>query len=220
MYHCKYCSKEYENPKSVASHTKWCKQNPDRYIPFESINKQCKRRTEINTNINKDPEKIAKTRATLKRKHANGELTAPKSSTPAIERDRRKKLSRAAKKRGLGGYVKGSGIGKSGWFKGIWCDSSWELAYVIWCIDHNKDISRCKDRRSYVHNGKTSTYIPDFEVDDCIVEIKGYKTPRWESKITQHPDITVLYESDLKDVFDYVKRKYGSDYTKLYNKEG
>lgn len=31
-----------------------------------------------------------------------------------------------------GGYRPGSGIGKQGWYKNYWCDSSWELAYVIY----------------------------------------------------------------------------------------
>jgi len=38
---------------------------------------------------------------------------------------------------GKGGKRIGSGRGKSGWYKGYWCDSSWELAYVIYNIDHD-----------------------------------------------------------------------------------
>lgn len=44
----------------------------------------------------------------------------------------------------MGGYRKGSGVGKSGWYNGIYCDSSWELAYVIYHIDNNLPIIRNK----------------------------------------------------------------------------
>jgi hypothetical protein len=54
----------------------------------------------------------------------------------------KQKLSKVAKERNLGGYVKGSGRGKKGWYKGIFCDSSWELAFVIFCLETNKKIKR------------------------------------------------------------------------------
>lgn len=36
-----------------------------------------------------------------------------------------------------GGYRKNGGKGIRGWYKGYWCDSSWELAYVIYNLEHN-----------------------------------------------------------------------------------
>lgn len=38
------------------------------------------------------------------------------------------------------------------------------------------------------------------------------------SKIKENPDIQVLYENDLKNIFKYVINKYGKDYIKLYEK--
>ena len=36
-----------------------------------------------------------------------------------------------------GGYRRNGGKGIRGWYKGYWCDSSWELAYVIYNLEHN-----------------------------------------------------------------------------------
>lgn len=125
-------------------------------------------------------------------------------------------LSKKAKERGLGGYVPGSGRGKQGRFKGIWCDSSWELAYVIYSLDHLIPIQRATMYRYYEWQGKIKKYYPDFEVNGKIVEIKGYDSPQWQAKISANPDIVVLYYSDLKPILDYVINTYGKDYIRLY----
>ena len=31
-----------------------------------------------------------------------------------------------------GGYIPKSGVGKGGWYKGVWCDSTYELVWVIY----------------------------------------------------------------------------------------
>lgn len=72
-----------------------------------------------------------------------------------------------------GGYRQGSGIGKSGWYEGIWCDSTWELAYVIWCKSLGKNITRNNETFAYEFDDKQRRYLPDFIVDEQIVEIKG-----------------------------------------------
>lgn len=117
----------------------------------------------------------------------------------------------------VGGYRKGSGQGKSGWYKGIYCDSSWELAFVIYHFDNNLQISRCLERRKYIFDNKEHIYIPDFVIDEGIIEIKGYKTKQWEAKEKQNSDVKVLYYEDMKQYLDYVKNKYGNDYIKLYD---
>lgn len=116
-----------------------------------------------------------------------------------------------------GGYRKGCGRGKSGWYKGIYCDSSWELAFVIYHLDNNLYIERCKEKRKYIYNNTEHIYIPDFITNEGIIEIKGYKTKQWEIKENSNPDIKVLYKNDIKFYLDYVKQKYGNDYIKLYD---
>lgn len=116
-----------------------------------------------------------------------------------------------------GGYREGSGRGKQGWYKGIHCDSSWELAYLVYYLDHNLYIERCKEKRQYVWNNKQHTYYPDFITDDGIIEIKGYSTDQWKSKEEQNPDVIVLYKDDMKLYLDYVINTYGTDFIKLYD---
>lgn len=115
-----------------------------------------------------------------------------------------------------GGYRKGSGIGKSGWYKGYWCDSTYELVWVIYQLDHNKPFERNLKKYSYDWNGKTKNYIPDFIQNDTIIEIKGYVTEETKIKFSLIPNLKILFKKDLEKEFEYVKSKYGSDFTRLY----
>ena len=201
---CEYCKKSFGNAGGLASHKRSCKLNPDRN-PWnrEAWNKN-KKGVQIPWNKNKKGLQTA----------WNKGLTGIKG-TPHSDKTK-KKLSKVAKERGLGGYIRGSGRGKKGWYKGFFCDSSWELAYVIYCLDHDIDIQRNTKKRFYEYKGKKRIYIPDFIVDGKLIEIKGYKTEQWLAKIKDNPDITVLYEKDLSEVLFYVKEKYGNNFIELY----
>ena len=135
--------------------------------------------------------------------------------TPHTE-ETKQRLSVVAKMRKLGGYVKGSGRGKKGWYRGFFCDSSWELAYVIYCLEHNMSIQRNTERRQYIWQNKIKNYIPDFIVQGAVTEIKGFKTEEWLAKLEANPDVNVLYQKELKPIFDYVVNKYGKDFIRLY----
>lgn len=119
-----------------------------------------------------------------------------------------------------GGYRKGSGRGKQGYYKGYWCDSSWELAYVIYNIDHNIKFSRNHDKFKYIYNNKVYMYYPDFIVDNAYIEIKGYWVGKWEAKLNQFPkdlNLIVLYKNDIKPYIDYCINKYGKNFIDLYD---
>lgn len=112
------------------------------------------------------------------------------------------------------------GRGNQGSYMGIWCDSSWELAFLVYHIEHGMHIERCKERRSYIFRNQSKIYIPDFVTDEGLIEIKGYITEQWLAKINQNPDIIVLYEGDMQKYLDYVKAKYGDEFWKtLYDNE-
>lgn len=117
----------------------------------------------------------------------------------------------------LGGYRNGSGYGKSGWYKGIHCDSSWELAFVIYHLEHNLNIERCKEIRKYFYKNQEHKYFPDFVTDEGLIEIKGYSSEQWEAKRKQNPDIKILYKSDIQLYLDYVIKKYGTNFIDLYD---
>jgi len=125
------------------------------------------------------------------------------------------------RKKASGGYRKGSGIGKKGWYKGYWCDSSWELAFVIYNIDNNIKFERNRIGYEYLYEGKIHRYYPDYLISDNLYEIKGYETEKDKEKYKGVKDInlTILYKKDIQYMIDYVITKYGNDYIKLYEKD-
>jgi hypothetical protein len=154
------------------------------------------------------------TRLDLSAKFKSGELVSHWLGRKHSESS--KALMSAKAKISNGGYRQGSGRGKKGWYQGFFCDSSWELAYLIFCLDHNTNIKLNLEKRQYQWNGSTKNYIPYFIVEGVLTEIKGYKTEQWLAKLKANPDVVVLYEKDLKPVFEYVTRVYGKDFIRLY----
>ena len=209
---CQFCNKILKNNGTLAIHEKSCKLNPNRIKRKVSPNAGAKKGyTPWNKGLRGDPR--SKHSESTRKKLS--EVSKGTAHSPEKELERRLKISQKAKLNN-GGYRMGSGRGKKGWYKGFFCDSSWELAYVIYCLDHNIKIQRNTEKREYIWNDKYRTYIPDFVVENQLVEIKGYLSPQWEAKLRYNPDVTVLYEKDLKHVFDYVIQNYGKDYIKLY----
>ena len=118
-----------------------------------------------------------------------------------------------------GGIRTGAGYGKSGWYKGYKCDSTWELAYVIYCLDNKISITRNTVGYEYEYNGKQHKYYPDFILDDgSFVEIKGYLDEKNAAKISQFPKkLVVLGKQELLPIFQYVKETYGVNYVTLFD---
>lgn len=128
----------------------------------------------------------------------------------------KKKISDYAKLH-HGGYVQGSGRGKKGWYNDQFCDSSWELAYLIYCEAHSIIVARNTEKFQYVFEGKTKNYLPDFIVDGKYVEIKGYLTDEWEAKKSSFPyELEVLTQTEMKPILEYVINLHGKDFIKLY----
>ena len=117
----------------------------------------------------------------------------------------------------FGGYGCKSGRARSGWYKNIYCASTWELAFLIYHLDHDMFINRCHEKRTYMYEGKTHYYYPDFITDMGIIEIKGQNNPQWEAKHRDNPDIIVLFYKDMKPYLDYVKNKYHKPLIELYD---
>ena len=118
-----------------------------------------------------------------------------------------------------GGLRKGSGRGKKGWYKGYWCDSSWELAYVIYCLEHNIKLVRNNESFNYNFNGKILKYYPDFKIDDTFIEIKGYEDFKAKEKKRQFKlKLKTLYSKEIKPILEYVIKKHGINFIKLYEK--
>ena len=113
----------------------------------------------------------------------------------------------------IGGYVPNSCKGKHGYYKGIYCDSTYELAYLIYCLDHNIDIKRCDESFEYELNGTKHMYHPDFIVDGTIIEIKNYYREVNDIKLNAvNKPSKILYFNDLIPCFEYVSKTYNKYY--------
>lgn len=127
-----------------------------------------------------------------------------------------------ARTHSVGGLRNNGGKGKRGWYKGIHCDSSWELAWVLYSLDNKVLFKRNKQGFEYEFDGNIRKYYPDFILSDgSFVEIKGWNSDRWQAKLNAFPKdkkLRVYYFEDLKDIFSYVHQKYGNDFTRMYEK--
>lgn len=231
---CKFCGKLCKNQNSLRNHERVCKSNPNRQAIENWVKHNENWRNAVrvaNKTIRKQFHQtfVCPYCHRVQTTTLSGETTHEKfcPSNPNREVNSRKgtHLSEEVKqylrsRPGNGGVRKGAGHGKHGWYKGFWCDSSWELAYVIYCLDHDIAIERNHDWFPYVFEGRQRKYYPDFKVGDEYIEIKNYDTPMVIAKIQQFPidkKLKVLHEGDLTQVFAYVKEKYGENYTELYH---
>lgn len=119
----------------------------------------------------------------------------------------------------MGGFRENSGRSKHGYYKGIYCGSTYELVWVIYNLDHHIKFSRFPTMLE--SNGVR--YIPDFLIDNEIQEIKGFgdkfKIER-KCQVARDNgyDIVVLYKKDIQYMFDYVISKYNTNkFYELYD---
>jgi len=140
------------------------------------------------------------------------------ANAPEREVARRAKLSAIAKQRGLGGYERGSGRGRKGWYLGHWCDSTYELAFVVWALDHEIPFVRNIELFPYKYEGRVLHWMPDFLLaDGTYIEIKGYVTDQARAKFEYfHPPLTIFTRTELDRMFDYVHQRYGRNVLALY----
>lgn len=129
-----------------------------------------------------------------------------------IEYERRKMTTcekhKDLSKKGNGGYFEGTGRSKTGYYKGIYCGSTYELVYVIYRLDHNLPVKRFEGKLT----SDKLVYVPDFIEGNKITEIKGYwqRSVDEKCKLAQERgyDIEVLYKEDLQYAFDWVQNHY------------
>lgn len=117
--------------------------------------------------------------------------------------------------------------------------STYELAYYIWLKDSKIDFIYQADPIPYEFDGVTKHYVPDFKVDDQLIEIKGihffenrdpngkminpfkrkdppeivaYRDMLMEAKHQCMLKHNVIIITDCSLYIEYVKTHYGEDY--------
>ena len=111
---------------------------------------------------------------------------------------------------------------KWGRYKGFWCDSSWELAFVMYCLDNNINIVQNHDSFEYIYSNNIHRYTPDFIVNNVYIEIKGYYTSKDKEKLLQFPkhlNIVLITNKDVQKYIKYAKLTYGNNFFNLYDKD-
>lgn len=113
---------------------------------------------------------------------------------------------------------------KFGTYKGYECDSSWELAFVMFCLDNNINIIRNKTVCfSYLFNDRPHLYFPDYIINnDCFVEIKNYISKQFQSKLDSFPNnvkLIIISKNEIKKYIKYAKETYGNNFTELYDND-
>ena len=123
------------------------------------------------------------------------------------------------KKAVSGGDRINSGKSKCGYYKGIYCGSTYELAFLVYCLDNNIKIERNEDYFLYTHNGETHKYFPDFKINNkTYIEIKGVHSEIVDIKLKcVDKPIQILFKNDLKTCFDHLVNNYGLKYNKANN---
>jgi hypothetical protein len=152
---------------------------------------------------------------TTKRKIAETLMTSGKRFQPP---PRPKKDRPPKQPKPQGGFREGSGRAKTGYYRGIYCGSTYELAWVIYQIDHGIPFERFRGCLEF--GGRK--YFPDFLQDGKIIEIKGYEDQASvdvKNNIARENgyDVIVLRKENLQKEFTWVKENHSKDFKTLYD---
>lgn len=215
---CIYCGRGCKNANSKRNHERLCHQNPNRQDlsglqPRKGQHNPEWSHPSWNKGLTKDTNEIL-------RRDSENKKGRPKGPKSDEYKQRQSEILKQSYRDGknVGGLRKGAGRGKKGYYKGIWCDSTWELAYVVWNIDHSIPIERNKKSLHYSFEERILRYYPDFIVEGSrLIEIKGYMDAKAKIKAATYPEIEIITYGSIEKYLDYAKQKANSsDLTVLY----
>lgn len=235
--YCQYCGRVCKNKNSLVQHELRCKYNPNRKIidfpkrPSRKgvslgrcwVNNGCENKFIQKELLEEYLNFGWKTGLTDDYKNKISKSLTGKSlgkcKDPLKEEERKLKISQSMKGNTNWTHNKRRGNGKKGWYKGIFCDSSWELAYVVYHIEHNMHIKRCNIQFIYEWNGTVRKYFPDFITNEGIIEVKGKFDKKSIYKHKCFPDVKIIDRIGIKPYLQYVINKYGDEFWNiLYEK--
>lgn len=117
-------------------------------------------------------------------------------------------------------YLKGRYY--KGTYRGIKCDSRWELAFLLFCLAHGKPIKRCDVIFSYTVRGKEHRYFPDFIINRTIYEIKGIHRKNLRAKLESVQkagyEIVLIDKAKIQPYLEWCYKKFKTEHLeKLYD---
>lgn len=201
---CQYCGKKCKNMNSLKQHEIRCSINPNRievnsnFIKYNNELKD-KKRIPWNKGLTKENDKrLKKQGETYRQRVKEGKIKKP------------------------GGCKEGSVKYhyKYGRYNGIRCDSSWELAFLVYCLENNISIKRNSEKFPYYYNNEKHYFYPDFIINNNeFVEIKGLQDELWEIKKQSFDNVIFIFRKDMTKYLSYVRSKYGKNFWEvLYDK--
>lgn len=150
---CRFCQKFCKNQNSLRNHERTCRNNPDRYGLPKHTGKGGwpKGKPTWSKGLTAETDaRVAKMTEATRKGHAIARAAHPekftgRGCTEEAELLRRQKISESIKRsRNCGGLRTRSGVGHKGRIRGVYCDSTYELVYVLFNLDNNIQFSRCK----------------------------------------------------------------------------
>lgn len=203
IYICE-CGKEFISPNSFNGHKSQCRIHlgEEKYTIRQSQNKlKWKEASKISNNNKKYPiiEKQC-LRCGNKFLGTNKKGATKYCSRSCANKGRNQKAKTNKKYHFYGG-----------WYNNIHFDSSWELAYYVYMIEHNEIIERNERYFTYIKDNQYHKYYPDFYLPqyNIYIEIKGYEKDLDLIKYSTLDNLKIIKEKDIKTYIDYCKSKYG-----------
>ena len=224
VFKCDFCDKVFIKDCYRKQHQKFCVNNKNRDNNIKELNssrKQFSKKENMYIKQNFTCEFCNKNFYTMKfafTRHKLHCINNPnRTEDPSAKKgshisdETRRKL-----KENAGGYSKRAGRGKRGYYKGLYCMSTWELAWVVYQIEHGQQVEQCEERFPYIMENVEHYYIPDFKINGVYYEIKNWHRPDTDFKINQFPkDKTLILVEGKKQnqmYLDYVESKYGKNF--------
>lgn len=213
---CQFCGKTCKNRNSLCNHERQCKKNPDVQLSYFNIYNN--EHTAWNKGLTKESDariySMACKLSEIKKFKIRSEET-------------KLKISNTLKKNYQSGAIKRNPCNSKharnyyGTYREFHCDSSWELAFVLYCLDHNIPIKRNHEFFEYYIDGQLHRYFPDFIINNTFIEIKGRCTKVDLIKFESFPKslrLYVLKSAELKPCFQYCEDQYGKEFYRLYDR--
>lgn len=201
---CQFCSKVCKNSNSLCNHERLCNSNPNNQLKYSGI-------TKFNENVRSGNRIIWNKGLT---KDTNDSVRKQSESLSTWYKNNPNHSS--------GGYIPTSARKcKYGTYRGYYCDSGWELAFLIYHLDMGSDVRRCDEYFEYEYEGIIHKYYPDFIIENTYYEIKGIYRPEDPFKIAQFPkdkNLLVVDRTSISAYINHCKQHYGKMYTTLYDR--